>query len=119
MCTAERLWSLARGSSSNVLLLLLLLLLLQESILAGPEACRTPTELAIHLLYQQHVQQHLPENWQGAEYWVQVRHQSSYCCHAGSHSKPAFRVEGIVKAASAKQQCLLHCSWRSAVLQQA
>jgi hypothetical protein len=32
------------------------------------------------LLYQQHVQQHLPENWQGAEYWVQVRHQSSCGC---------------------------------------
>lgn len=45
---------------------------LQESIIAGPDACRTPTELAIHLLHQHHVQQHLPDTWQGAEYWVQV-----------------------------------------------
>lgn len=43
----------------------------QDRITAGPQACTTPAEAAVAVLYH-HVAHLLPASWQGAEYWVQV-----------------------------------------------
>jgi hypothetical protein len=55
---------------------------MQARLLGAPPAQMTPVEAAVRHLLTTLVADMLPDNWQGAEFWVQVR----ACRHAAAHA---------------------------------